>query len=220
MMKQVCITGANRGIGLALTRYLADNNHIFCLCRKRADDLVAIPNTTIIEDIDINHHSNRLAAIKQLPNLDLVILNAGILQKDSNEIIEHEQTLQQQLQTNAISPLIFARMLIPHLKPNAKIVLMTSRMGSMSDNSSGQLDGYRMSKAALNAAGCNLAHDLKEQGIGVFLIHPGYIKTEMTNNQGYLSPEEAAQNICKLISTLTLENTGQFWHAEGHKLPW
>jgi NAD(P)-dependent dehydrogenase (short-subunit alcohol dehydrogenase family) len=80
--------------------------------------------------------------------------------------------------------------------------------------------GYRMSKSALNAAGKSLAHDLKPRGVAVAILHPGYVKTEMTSNHGNVEPDDAAADLLKRIDALNLENTGTFWHANGEILPW
>jgi NAD(P)-dependent dehydrogenase (short-subunit alcohol dehydrogenase family) len=219
-MKNICITGTNRGIGLALATEYSKDNNVFALCRHSSKELDGLPNTSVITDIDMNNSTSRHKAIEGMEEIDILILSAGILIDNQEDITAHETTIMEQIQTNAISPLIFAKMALPTLNKDAKIMLMTSRMGSQADNLSGGLDGYRMSKAALNTAGCNLAHELHDQGIAVFMIHPGYIKTDMTNHTGRNTTEEAATNIVKLLEKLTMENTGQFWHANAHQLPW
>ena len=108
-----------------------------------------------------------------------------------------------------------------HLLPGAKVILMTSRMGSIDDNSSGGSYGYRMSKVALCMAGKSLAIDLKSQGIAVALLHPGLVRTRMTGftDQG-ITPEESVDGLLARIDNLNLENSGTFWHANGESLPW
>ncbi len=100
------------------------------------------------------------------------------------------------------------------------IRLITSRMGSIADNTSGGYYGYRMSKAALNAAGVSLAHDLKSRGIAVAILHPGFVQTDMTRGGGNVSPESAATRLAERLDELDLDNSGAFWHAEGEILPW
>lgn len=90
----------------------------------------------------------------------------------------------------------------------------------MTDNQSGGAYGYRMSKAAMNAMGVSLAHDLKERGIAVAMLHPGFVRTEMTGYAGHYTPSEAAELLAKRIEQLTLERTGEFRHARGEILPW
>jgi NAD(P)-dependent dehydrogenase (short-subunit alcohol dehydrogenase family) len=93
-------------------------------------------------------------------------------------------------------------------------------MGSIADNSSGGYYGYRMSKAALNAAGMSLAQDLRPRGIAVALLHPGYVRTDMTGRHGSVSAEDAARMLLERIDDLNLQTSGGFWHANGERLPW
>jgi NAD(P)-dependent dehydrogenase (short-subunit alcohol dehydrogenase family) len=90
----------------------------------------------------------------------------------------------------------------------------------MADNSSGGYYGYRMSKAALNAAGVSLAVDLRPQGVAVVILHPGYVRTDMTSGHGSVEPADAARMLLARIDALTLEGTGRFLHANGEPLPW
>ncbi len=93
-------------------------------------------------------------------------------------------------------------------------------MGSIEDNTSGGSYGYRMSKAALNMAGVSLSHDLKSRKISVALIHPGFVKTDMTGGNGHIEASESAAGILSRIDGLNLESSGSFWHQNGEKLPW
>ena len=97
---------------------------------------------------------------------------------------------------------------------------MTSRMGSIADNTSGARYGYRASKAALNAVGKSLAVDLSEQGIAVAILHPGWVQTDMTRHSGNLTVDEAAAGLIARMDALNLENSGTFWHSDGSVLPW
>src|SRR6185295_20091155 len=101
------------------------------------------------------------------------------------------------------------------LAPGSKVALMTSRMGSIADNTSGSMYGYRMSKAALNMAGASLAHDLKPRGIAVVILHPGYVRTEMTGGHGNIDPADAAKQLMTRIDELTPGTSGRFLHANG-----
>jgi NAD(P)-dependent dehydrogenase (short-subunit alcohol dehydrogenase family) len=107
------------------------------------------------------------------------------------------------------------------LQAGSKLILMTSRMGSIDDNSSGGSYGYRMSKVALNMAGRSLAIDLRPRGIAVAILHPGLVRTRMVNfNAQGISPEQAVRRLLQRIDALTLETSGTFWHANGDVLPW
>merc|ERR1719336_1041730 len=113
------------------------------------------------------------------------------------------------------------------LQKGSKLGLITSRMGSISDNTSGGMYGYRMSKCALNMFGKSLSVELKEAGIPVAIIHPGMVETDMTAVFGAkagqgdcVSVETSAKGIIAAMDGLTLENTGTFQHAKGVTLPW
>ena len=110
--------------------------------------------------------------------------------------------------------------LLPHLHTGAKVVIVTSRMGSVADNTSGGMYGYRMSKAAVNMAGMSLSRDLKGKGIAVALLHPGYVRTDMTGGNGFISAEESARGLITQIERLDIQTTGSFWHCNGEELPW
>ncbi len=118
-----------------------------------------------------------------------------------------------------MGPLRVTHALIANLSQGSKVGIVTSRMGSIDDNSSGGYYGYRMSKAAANMAGVSLARDLEDRGIAVGLLHPGMVATEMTGNNG-VPVSQAAAGLILRMDQLNLENTGSFWHAEGELLPW
>ena len=129
-------------------------------------------------------------------------------------------TIEKQFKVNALAPLLVTQCLLPSMAANSKVVMITSRMGSMADNGSGGYYGYRMSKAALNAAGVSMAKDLASQGIAVALLHPGFVQTEMVNYGGDIDATTSALRLQQLIDDLNLANSGQFWHSNGESLPW
>jgi NAD(P)-dependent dehydrogenase (short-subunit alcohol dehydrogenase family) len=125
-----------------------------------------------------------------------------------------------QFEVNAMAPLFLTRALASRLHPGSKVALITSRMGSIGDNTSGGYYGYRMSKAALNAAGVSLAHDLKPRGVAVVILHPGFVRTEMTGGHGQIDPDESARGLLRRIDELELATTGRFLHQNGEILAW
>ena len=125
----------------------------------------------------------------------------------------------EQFRVNSLGPLRVTQALADNLHEGSKVAIVSSRVGSIADNSSGNYYGYRMSKSAVNMAGMNLRHDLEPRGIAVALLHPGLVATEMTGGQG-IKPVDAASGLVARIDELSLENTGGFWHAEGYVLPW
>lgn len=220
-MTTALVTGANRGIGLALVRELAGRGiDVIACCRTRSKELDAA-GVTVIEDVDVTSAESLegLGARIQAPRIDLLIQNAGILRPDTLDDVDAE-TIRAQFEVNALGPLRTTRALRSRLGRGSKIALITSRMGSIGDNTSGGYYGYRMSKAALNAAGVSLAHDLRADGIAVAILHPGFVRTEMTAHHGNVLPEEAARQLLARIDALTLETSGRFWHANGDELPW
>jgi len=219
--KIVVITGANRGIGLALvTEYLQRGAKVFALCRKSTEALSATA-ANVIEGVDVTAVQSLVMVQQRLQGLaiDILINNAGVLSSESLGSINYEDVLKQ-FEINAIAPLRVTEALLPQLKQGAKVALVTSRMGSISDNGSGGYYGYRMSKAALNAAGMSLARDLASQDIAVAILHPGFVQTDMVGNAGDISASTAAQRLSARIDDLNLANTGTFWHSSGEVLPW
>ena len=220
-MATVVVTGANRGIGLEFVKqYLAKGDKVIALCRNTSDEL-SQSGAKVIDKVDVGSPECLEKILPTLSDLkiDLLINNAGVL---ANESLEHmsSSTLEYQFRVNAMGPVMVTQMLRQQLVKGGKVALITSRMGSVTDNTSGGYYGYRMSKAALNIAGVSLAHDLKEQQVAVALLHPGYVQTEMVNNSGDISAAVAVERLMQRIDGLNLNNTGTFWHSNGEVLPW
>lgn len=217
----VLITGAARGIGLALTQhYLQRGQQVLAVCRNATPELKATA-AEIISGIDVTHADDiaRLKSAVGLRSISILINNAGIF---SNETLENMDidAINRQWQVNALAPLQLTHTLLDTLNEGSKIALITSRMGSIADNGSGAYYGYRMSKAALNAAGKSLALDLKNRGISVAILHPGMVSTRMIGFNGDVTPTVSAERLIARIDALTLHNSGTFWHANGETLPW
>jgi NAD(P)-dependent dehydrogenase (short-subunit alcohol dehydrogenase family) len=221
MANTVLITGANRGIGLALTElYLKRGDTVYAVCRQATDDLKKT-KANIIENIDVSvavevkSLQQKMAGI----SIDLLINNAGIFKEETLAAMDFD-AVQEQLEVNAIAPLRVTHALLSNLHKGSKIGLITSRMGSIADNGSGGYYGYRMSKAALNAAGMSLTRDLKPRGISVAILHPGYVATRMVDFSGDVTPEQSAEGLAARLDALNIETSGTFWHANGQILPW
>lgn len=220
-MTTTLITGANRGIGLELAKQLKARGHtVTAVCRNSSPALDAL-GVQVLGGVDIGQKGaeKRLAELAKGATYDWVIANAGVLRHESLDEMDFD-SVQSQFDVNALGPLRTVFALLPYLHKGGKVALITSRMGSIGDNSSGGYYGYRMSKAALNAAGVSLAHDLRARGIAVALLHPGYVRTDMTGNQGGVDPKDAAAQLIERIDELQLESSGGFWHANGEALPW
>jgi len=220
-MATVLVTGANRGIGLGLCRvFHGRGDRVLAVCRRSSPALDAL-GVEVLDGVDGTSDADAAALARRLAGraLDVLVLNAGILREDSFEDFDLGDVVEQ-LQVNAVAPLRLARALAPALGRGSKLALITSRMGSMGDNGSGGYYGYRMSKAALNAAGVSLARDLAGAGVAVAILHPGYVRTEMTGNQGNVGADESARMLVARIDELTLATSGSFRHANGETLPW
>jgi NAD(P)-dependent dehydrogenase (short-subunit alcohol dehydrogenase family) len=215
------VTGANRGIGLELARQIkARGLSVVAVCRTPSSDLEAL-GVRVESGFDVTDPAAWATLAERLAqdSIDLLINNAGLLVEDSLGALDADG-VRRQFEVNALAPLMLTQALLPRLGKGAKVALITSRMGSMGDNDSGGYYGYRMSKAALNAAGVSLAHDLKPRGIAVAILHPGYVRTEMTGRQGLIDADESARTLLQRIDELTLETTGRFLHQNGDALPW
>ena len=219
-MSRYVITGANRGIGLELCRQLAGRgDEVVAVCRSASAELGDLA-ISVEAGIDVADGDSVAELARRLEGstVDTLVNNAGILERVSLDDLDFESILRQ-FEVNALGVLRVTSALRGLLDRGSKVAIVTSLMGSMSDNGSGGSYGYRMSKAAVNAAGVSLAHDLKRDGIAVALLHPGMVRTAMTSHRG-VPVEESARGLIDRIDALTLENSGTFWHADGRELPW
>tara|TARA_Y100001968_G_scaffold32993_1_gene25461 strand:- start:727 stop:1392 length:666 start_codon:yes stop_codon:yes gene_type:complete len=216
------ITGANRGIGLELVRQLKDRGEdVIATCRSASPELKAL-SVRVETNIDITSGDSVIKLREALNDIkiDVLIQNAGIAEFNSLSNLD-PQSITHQFEVNALSPLCCVQTMLSKLNKPAKIALISSRMGSIEDNSSGGSYGYRMSKVALCMAGKSLSIDLKARDISVAILHPGLVSTRMTGfTSNGIQPKESVKGLIQRIDELTLENTGTFWHSNGDILPW
>lgn len=221
-MATYLITGANRGIGYEYCRQLQQRGDtVIAVCRQPSNELKDL-GVQVETGIDITDDASvaELAQRLQGTQLDVLINNAGILERVTLDNLDFD-SIQRQFEVNAIGPMRLTAALLTHLSDGAKVAIMTSRMGSIADNTSGGSYGYRMSKVALSMAGKSLSHDLKPKGIAVAILHPGLVQTRMTGfTDSGITPAEAVKGLLARIDALTLENSGTFWHSNGEVLPW
>ena len=220
-MSTVLVTGCNRGIGLELARQLVERGDtVIGVCREPSEALQA-SGASIISGIDVGDGASMpaLQAAVGDQHIDVIINNAGILRRD-NALgdIDYESMLEQ-YRVNTLGPLRVTEALRDNLTEGSKVAIVTSRVGSIEDNSSGGNYGYRASKAAVNMVGTNLMHELKPRGIAVALLHPGLVATDMTGGTG-IEPSESARGLIQRVDELSTATSGGFWHAEGYELPW
>jgi NAD(P)-dependent dehydrogenase (short-subunit alcohol dehydrogenase family) len=214
------ITGTNRGLGLEICRQLAARGDtVLAACREPSAKLSAL-GVEVVAGVNVADD----ASVQRLPQalngrpLDLLVNNAGVLSRETLDDLDLDR-IRRQFEINSLGPLRVTRALLPSMQRGSKIAIVTSLMGSMGDNGSGSSYGYRMSKAAVNAAGVSLARDLEGRGISVAILHPGMVATEMTGGRG-ITVNESVSGLLARIDEWGPERSGEFWHARGEPLPW
>src|SRR6185503_218826 len=189
------VTGASRGIGLELVRQLhARGDDVIATCRTRTPELEAV-GCRVVDGIDVGSDDV-----------------GGMLREALGD--------EQPVDVVALGPLRVTLALLPRLGAGARIALVSSKGGSIGDRPSGRNYGYRMSKAALNMLGANLAADLAARGIHVAVLHPGFVRTEMTHGGGNIDPPESAAGLIRQIDALDATRSGRFLHADGSEVAW
>ena len=223
-MARVLIVGSNRGIGLELTKQLAARgDEVIAACRRSSAALDGLSKAGVDVragvDVTARPSLDALARAIEPASVDWLVVVAGVLERMRLDALDFD-SIRRQFEINAIGPLQTTAALLPTLAESAKIGLISSRMGSMADNTSGASYGYRMSKAALNMAGRSLAHDLRPRGFAVLLLHPGWVRTDMTSGEGHIDAAESAAGLIARLDELTLARSGSFVHQSGETLPW
>ncbi len=220
-MATVIITGANRGIGLELCRqFQARGDTVIAACRNSSEALDKLGvRVEIGVDVCSAQAVSLFAQLLSGHKIDILVNCAGILEGNTLDSLDVD-SIRRQFEVNSIGPLQLSVALLPRLSAGSKIAIITSRMGSIADNDSGGQYGDRMSKTAINMAGKSLSIDLAPKNIAVGLFHPGFVRTEMTGGNGLVDADESAAGLIERIDTLSMENTGSFYHANGESLPW
>ncbi len=231
MSKNMLITGANRGIGLALvTAYVTEGWNVIACCREpeKASSLseLALEHPRLaIHELDVTDHDaiSQLADKLQDTSLDLLINNAGYYgPKGYGFGNTSASEWRKAFEINVIAPLKIAEAFYPHLKTKqtGTIVSLSSKVGSMTENTSGGGYIYRSTKAALNSVMKSLSNDLTSEGIICVALHPGWVKTEMGGDDAQITPDESAAGLKKVIENLKPEQSGGFFNYLGDTLPW
>ena len=226
-MATVLITGANRGLGLEFCKQYANEDwQVLACCRntETAGKLADIPQVRIFQ-LDVSNFAqiDNLATQLQDTAIDVLINNAGIYGGPHCGFGQLDYAAwTQTLTVNTQAPVKIAEAFLPHLKrgDTKLLVSISSQMGSIADNSSGGSILYRTSKAALNAAMKSLAIDLEDQGIGVLVLHPGWVKTDMGGANALIEAQESVAGMRRVIARFTLAQSGSFLKYDGSTLPW
>ncbi len=227
-MPTVLITGANRGLGLEYARqYAGEGWRVIATCRdlENALELNSLEGEVEIHALDIGNHGQILSLSNSLRKeaIDLLINNAGIFDPRPSKLgdIEYE-AWEDFMRINVMSPLMVCASFIDHVAASnmKKIAIMSSKMGSIDDNSSGGSYVYRSTKAALNAIMKSLSVDLRPCGISVAILHPGWVRTDMGGPNGLIDAPESVNGLRRVIKALNLENSGRFYNYDGSEIPW
>ncbi len=233
-MPSVLITGANRGIGLGLTKaYLKKGWAVTATCRDpdNAPELKALSGKIHFHPLDVTDSDQVDALAGELEGqpIDVLINNAGVLGSPNFDKGGAGQTLgdidydgfRYTLEVNTLAPLKVTEALLPNLElgEQKKLIALTSRMGSMAEMEGGFI-AYRTSKAALNAVMRNLSIALKEKGIAVAVLHPGWVKTDMGSEAAPVEIADSVKGLIEQIDHLHLEHTGCCKDHTGETIPW
>jgi NAD(P)-dependent dehydrogenase (short-subunit alcohol dehydrogenase family) len=219
-MTHTLITGAESGLGLALTRVFIDaGSTVAALCRESSPALDALA-PDIHEGVDVTNAAAvyRAAAEMGAKTIDVLINNAGIMIEDHIDRIDIA-AVRGQFEVNALGPLSMALAFRKRFRRGSRMVNISSRLGSMEDNDSGEDYGYRMSKAAQNMLTSNLSIDLAKEDVIVVALHPGIVATGMTGGKG-TPTDEVAGDLKAVIDTLDASQSGQFLDRFGSQIPW
>jgi NAD(P)-dependent dehydrogenase (short-subunit alcohol dehydrogenase family) len=230
-MTNVVITGANRGIGLALANlYAQRGDSVFACCRApaKAHELRTLARThsvTVVPlDVGNDESVTTLAQLFVATPVDTLINNAGVSGGPTDGQTATRMDFAawaSALNVNTLGPVRVMQALLPALKRSAhpKVMSVTSQLGAISLDMAFAL-GYSASKAALNKFMRLAAIDLKPQGVAVGLIHPGWVRTDMGGSGAQIDPAESAAGIAKVVDQLSLKNTGGFWKWNGTHHEW
>jgi NAD(P)-dependent dehydrogenase (short-subunit alcohol dehydrogenase family) len=228
-METIVITGANRGIGLELSRlFLQAGKQVVAACRRpdMAEDLRNLTGALEIYQLDASSGASIGAFAEQLKgrSIDVLINNAGVYggQQQGLADMDYAEWLRT-FEINTLAPLHLAASLLPNLKlaKRPRIVTVSSQMGAFNvPGMGGGMYAYRSSKAAVSKVMQTLAEDLQADGIIVCPVHPGWVRTDMGGAQATLSVEESGGGLFRLIDGLTPAQSGRFWRWDGSEHPW
>ena len=231
MSHNVFITGTTRGIGLELTRQFLDTgNQVFAGARNTESDALQSLKATygdqlqlLTLDVTDNTQITKAAATLAGQPLSLLINNAGLFRSRSDDVesLSHETWLQE-FHVNAIAPFMVTRALRRNLAAadNALVAMISSKMGSMADNTSGGAYSYRSSKAALNAVTVSLSSDLAKDGTRVVALHPGWVRTDMGGDSAPVDAPASASGLKKVMLGIDDAQNGHFFDYSGASIPW
>ena len=230
-MATILITGTNRGIGLEFTKqYLARGDRVIATCRdiEAADALKKLRNDydkLEVRQLDVSSAESILEFVQQLVDtpIDIFINNAGVYGPRNAKFGEVDgQLWASVLQVNSIAPLMLSQLLMPNLRQgkDKKMVYLTSKMGSIDDNSGGGSYIYRSSKTALNSVVKSLAIDLAGEGFSAAVLHPGWVLTDMGGQNALIDTKTSVTGMLQVVDDLDPQSSGSFFNYDGSIIAW
>ena len=228
-METVVITGANRGIGLEMTKQLLNSNRrVIAGCRNPNEATalnglssageLSVFQLDVSDSVSIKDFCIELSGM----NIDVLINNAGVLDREKQGMLGvNAETWLEAFRINSIAPFQVAVGLLENLKTSSRprIISVSSQLGSLNLKGPG-LYSYNSSKSALNQVMKIMSQDLETDGVIVCPIHPGWVQTDMGGLEADITPQESASGIISFIDNLTMEQSGRFWQWNGEEHPW
>ncbi len=227
----ILITGANRGIGLTLTKQFAEDGwQVLACCRNPADagqllDLTERGLAIEIHALDVTNYAQMAALADQLGArpIDILLSNAGIFGSKSASFggINADEW-RQVLEVNTIAPLMLVQTFVEQVAASQQklVAVISSKVGSIADNSSGGAYMYRSSKTAVNQVVKSLSIDLAERGISVISLHPGWVQTDMGGPNAEISTDQSVSGLKSILQSAGPAQSGQFIEYDGSNIPW
>lgn len=222
----VLITGANRGIGLALTQHFGDAGFEVIGTARNPEKAAELKGSGAqLVQLDVTDQASVDAMAKSLAGkpIDILINNAGVKGKDSKDMATVDvDDIEWILNVNTLGPVRVMKALFPNVLSGQRktIVNISSTMGSIERNTWGCCAGYRASKTALNSINKTFAMDLGEQGVTFVVMHPGYVQTDMNDGGGNITSDQSAAGLMNVITGLDTSDNGKFYDWQGKELPW
>jgi len=222
----VLVTGANRGIGLALAQHFAGAGYtVIGTARDPGEATELKAAGARVEQLDVTDQASVDALAQRLAGtpIDILINNAGVKGDDSRDMATLDvDNMQWVLNVNTLGPVRVIKALFPNLQAGGRkvVVNISSTMGSIERNTWGCCAGYRASKSALNSINKTFATDHGKQGMIFVVMHPGYVQTDMNDGKGSITPDESATGILKVATGLEAKDNGKFYDWQGEELPW
>ena len=232
-MSNILVTGANRGLGLEWVRQYADDGwRVFATCRhpQEANSLrqMAAQNKSIsIHRLDVTRPQEINALAVELMNdpIDLLVNNAGVYIEKYMDVglkkIRYDDW-EYTFRVNTLGAVRMTEAFTDHVARSQKklVVVISTHMASIADISDPGAYYYRSTKAGLNAVMEGLTHELKPFGVGILILHPGWVRTRMGGEGTELMPPESVQGMRALVTRFSLEDSGRFFRYDGVEMPW